>query len=288
MAAKVNLRKTKVCAQCRLELPVSEFYKERRYGDGLKARCKKCNWLKSNREGKPPTDETKVCSKCKEEVNLNLFYKRGKNYKSECTHCEGIRRGFTKYSIKNCITCKIDKPLKDYYKERSKYTEDGMQDFCIDCRQIQFKPQALVTGIKKCYICKESKSLDKYYPKKGNPDNLRGECIECSLKLSKKLIPSQSARDRDRCRKHGITVERYYEMLEAQSGGCRGCGMTPEENGRALAIDHRHSHCPGRYSCGSPLCIRGLLCQSCNYALGNIKDRIEVLDNLKIYLKEFE
>lgn len=286
MAAKVNLRKTKVCARCRLELPVSEFYKERRYGDGLKARCKVCNWKKAIKKEKPITNETKMCSYCKEQLSLNLFYRKGKTYRSQCIHCEGIRRGYTKYSIKNCSTCKIDKPLKDFYKERQKYTDDGMQDFCRDCRDIQFLPQALVTGLKKCVECKETKSLDKYYPKHSKPDKLRAECIECSLRLGKKTTKSPESRHKDTCRKHGITPQIYAELLEEQSGVCKGCGKTPEENGINLSIDHRHSCCDKQYSCGN--CISGLLCTNCNLALGNAKENINTLENLISYIKDFK
>lgn len=65
----------------------------------------------------------------------------------------------------------------------------------------------------------------------------------------------------------GITVERYEEMLARQGGVCAICKRRPGK--RRLAVDHDHSCCPGRRSCGK--CVRGLLCKACNYQLlGNI------------------
>jgi hypothetical protein len=62
-------------------------------------------------------------------------------------------------------------------------------------------------------------------------------------------------------RKHHLTVEQYEEMLAAQEGRCGIC-REPE---LALVVDHDHSCCPGRFSCGR--CIRGLACYGCNNTL---------------------
>lgn len=72
-------------------------------------------------------------------------------------------------------------------------------------------------------------------------------------------------------RQHHITNDQYFELLLAQDGKCAGCGITlrdyglerTDAKGRGLfEVDHDHSCCPGKYSCGK--CIRGLLCRSCN------------------------
>lgn len=79
---------------------------------------------------------------------------------------------------------------------------------------------------------------------------------------------------------HGLTREAYEEMLAKQNGVCAIC-CTPSPF--TLQIDHDHTCCPKVYSCGR--CIRGLLCISCNRALGLLKDDQMFLARAIAYLK---
>jgi hypothetical protein len=89
---------------------------------------------------------------------------------------------------------------------------------------------------------------------------------------------------REVCRKVNIDVSYYYEMLETQNGLCKICNNPETRKSRTegkvcqLAIDHCHK--TGK--------IRGLLCHSCNVALGSFKDSIELLQNAINYLKLHE
>jgi hypothetical protein len=80
---------------------------------------------------------------------------------------------------------------------------------------------------------------------------------------------AQRNRENKRLMRFGITAEQYAELLESQGGGCALCGATPKP-GKDLAIDHDHNCCPGRKSCGK--CIRGVLCDKHNLALGFFSD----------------
>ena len=86
-------------------------------------------------------------------------------------------------------------------------------------------------------------------------------------------------------RQYGITEEEYNAILKAQNYCCRICNKTVEENGKALAIDHDHKCCPGRKACGE--CIRGLLCNSCNWIIGAMNDNPDNFDRAKEYILEF-
>lgn len=58
-------------------------------------------------------------------------------------------------------------------------------------------------------------------------------------------------------RQYGITFEQYLEMLKKQAGECAIC----ENQMRQPHIDHDHS--TGR--------VRGLLCATCNTAVGKLE-----------------
>lgn len=73
-------------------------------------------------------------------------------------------------------------------------------------------------------------------------------------------------------KKYGITPEIYLEMLDRQGGVCALCKKPGD--GKALCVDHDHAS--GK--------VRGLLCHSCNVALGLLKDDAEVLRRAIEYL----
>ncbi|MFC4114136.1 endonuclease domain-containing protein [Nonomuraea zeae] len=91
------------------------------------------------------------------------------------------------------------------------------------------------------------------------------------------------AHARDLCLKHygrawafNLTAETFIRLTYQTS--CNACG----DAGGELHIDHDHSCCPGPRSCGQ--CIRGVLCMSCNTALGHVKDDAGRLEALANYL----
>jgi hypothetical protein len=76
-------------------------------------------------------------------------------------------------------------------------------------------------------------------------------------------------------KKYGLTVERFHEMIIAQSGRCAICGEAFTYAQRGLNVDHDHD--TGR--------VRGLLCARCNIGLGAFKDRPEILEAALLYLR---
>ena len=73
-------------------------------------------------------------------------------------------------------------------------------------------------------------------------------------------------------RGHGLTLEQYAALRVAQADRCAACKEPLEFDRRhAVHIDHDHDCCPGvsapgMVSCGK--CVRGLLCNVCNNAIG--------------------
>lgn len=82
-------------------------------------------------------------------------------------------------------------------------------------------------------------------------------------------------------RTHGLTLDDYEHMMDAQDGVCAICGR-PEHRistnaGRAmrLAVDHDHATAK----------IRGLLCSMCNHAIGYFEDSPALLQRAMDYLR---
>ena len=84
-----------------------------------------------------------------------------------------------------------------------------------------------------------------------------------------------------RVRHHGITIDEYREMVAQQEGKCAICGEVPKDR---LRVDHDHSCCATKHSCGE--CVRGLLCGPCNTALGSFRDDPDLLEAAVKYLRK--
>ena len=79
-------------------------------------------------------------------------------------------------------------------------------------------------------------------------------------------------------KKFKITPEEVELMWIGQKGFCAndGCNATLQKGKSGACIDHDHKT-------GD---IRGILCRTCNLALGHAKDDVDVLYGLILYLKE--
>ena len=70
---------------------------------------------------------------------------------------------------------------------------------------------------------------------------------------------------------YGLTQEQFDRLLDAQQSTCGMCHQ-PFEDGQLIHVDHDHACCKEKNrSCGR--CVRGLLCHTCNIALGHIERR---------------
>jgi hypothetical protein len=80
-------------------------------------------------------------------------------------------------------------------------------------------------------------------------------------------------------RMYGITAEEYDKMLEEQLGKCAICQADQKENrGHTLAVDH----------CHKSGVVRGLLCHTCNRAIGMLGDSVLRISKALEYLSKHE
>jgi hypothetical protein len=70
-----------------------------------------------------------------------------------------------------------------------------------------------------------------------------------------------------------MTITDYDTMLEKQHGVCAICKRPPVE-GKYLYIDHDHT--TGK--------VRGLLCPSCNHAVGILENDPSIVQKITEYL----
>lgn len=80
---------------------------------------------------------------------------------------------------------------------------------------------------------------------------------------------------------YNITLLQYRELYERQKGVCAICKQ-PCTRGM-LSVDHDHSCCPGRPTCGK--CTRGLLCDRCNSSIGKFQDDADLMQEAVNYLR---
>jgi hypothetical protein len=159
--------------------------------------------------------------------------------------------------------------------------------------------------VKRCSKCGEFKPLTEYYAAKGCRDGLRGDCKTCFAVRAKaryelkrdEIIASVSQWQKDNAervrayrkqynatrrsvlreqhlvRKFGITLDEFEAMLAAQGGGCAVCGRSAPE-GTSLHVDHDHDSGV----------VRGLLCFTCNGALGMFTENEHLLTRAADYV----
>jgi len=111
-----------------------------------------------------------------------------------------------------------------------------------------------------CKDCGKIKPASSYSPQ-GNT------CLAC-----KRLLCAKQAKVTNLKKNYNLTVADYGVMLVSQNGVCAICGNPPSDRG--LAVDHCHATNK----------VRGLLCFTCNVALGCLRDDLDLLASASSYL----
>lgn len=98
------------------------------------------------------------------------------------------------------------------------------------------------------------------------------------ITVEKKKLEWKSNRDYFLKHKFGITEIQYNEMLKNQNNACAICKSKESGDIRTVALAVDHCHKTG--------VVRGLLCASCNKAIGFLKDSVQNLESAIEYLKK--
>ncbi|GGY02474.1 recombination endonuclease VII [Streptomyces minutiscleroticus] len=178
-------------------------------------------------------------------------------------------------NAKQCTGCKKDLPVAAFARDRNR--PDGLQVRCRQCvaqysathyrrrREAEGKTVRekvdVPAGHKLCRICGEVKPHSEWHRNASASDGLSTRCKACR---------AVRGRQDHLKRQYGITGAERDELLAAQAGVCCICLAAP-------AADVDHCHETGR--------VRGVLCFSCNAALGQLKDRPDVMRRAAAYVE---
>lgn len=150
---------------------------------------------------------------------------------------------------------------------------DGLQAYCRKCSAEYYRQRQEARGFtvrekipvprghKRCPGCREVKSHEHWERNRTSSDGWASYCREC-----------RAARNREGYfrRKYGMTETDRQALVDGQFGLCPICLRPGPEH-----VDHDHE--TGR--------VRGALCFSCNAALGQFKDRPDVMRRAAAYVE---
>ncbi len=150
---------------------------------------------------------------------------------------------------------------------------DGLQAYCRECsaecyrkrqeakgRSVRAKV-AVPEGHKRCPQCEEVKPYSAWERNRSSLDGWASYCRACRAKRNRVSYFQ---------RKYGLTPAQLDALVAEQQGICCICLSAPAEH-----VDHCHQ--TGR--------VRGVLCFSCNAALGQFKDRPDVMRRAATYVE---
>ncbi|MFF4406969.1 endonuclease VII domain-containing protein [Streptomyces sp. NPDC001404] len=175
--------------------------------------------------------------------------------------------------VKWCPRCKASLPREAFGRHRGR--DDGLQDWCRPCareyakqwdkrkrqerRELKNPPVSL--GFKRCRGCGETKPHSEWHRNAAAPDGLSTRCKAC------KAVAGRAGHLQ---RKYGLTEAELRELVEQQGRVCVICLAAVPEH-----VDHDHA----------TGVVRGVLCFSCNAALGQFKDRPDVMRRAAAYVE---
>jgi|ERR1035437_2421727 hypothetical protein len=147
-----------------------------------------------------------------------------------------------------------------------------------------------------CSVCKELKPISEFRPRLTNRDGYSAKCSVClnvytaewcrthkdSVRKTRLKYREKSKEKIKRTRRkqglrlnYSLTLEEYNQLFTSQLGCCKLCGKHQSKEKNALSVDH----------CHRTGIVRGLLCNTCNRALGLLQDSSEICRLAADYLE---
>ena len=219
------------------------------------------------------------------------------------------------YSDNVVKVCKKHGPLTEEQVFRSK-DKNLVMGFAYKCKRCSdeagwkrpcprhgdLKPEERISN-GRCKICafqqlakaneKRNSNRDWFNEKqklkrKANPEKFEKLYKEQYLKKVEKY-GEEHLNDKERSRRVGLTIEQLRLMIQDQDNKCAICFQSEtrlarrkssEESPKLASLCIDHNHTTGQ--------VRGLLCHSCNTAIGKMKDDITLLQSAIDYLRRHE
>lgn len=175
--------------------------------------------------------------------------------------------------VQMCRSCHVAKPWTHY--NAAKNLKSGFRTTCKECDSVSWaaKPGRPRTGPRKyvepveklCRGCDQILPIDEFTIRTERNNGRRPRCRKCTSKAHESWRSRNpgASRRRNLQAKYGITEADYFELLDKQGGGCGICGSVESRWSTSpwLHVDHNHET-------GA---VRGLLCHTCNIAVGCVE-----------------
>ena len=187
---------------------------------------------------------------------------------------------------KYCPDCRQDVPITIFTRDTRR--KDGLSFYCLECRvardaqsrgrrlgplrtRAALRPADVPTGSKWCPECGEVKALVEFPRNKSQRSGYGTYCKPCHNSITRRNKELHGGpRNYHLRRRYGIALEHYEQMLAEQNGMCAICLEAPAQH-----VDHDHRTNQ----------VRGLLCFNCNGALGQFRDRTDLMLRAVAYLR---
>lgn len=173
--------------------------------------------------------------------------------------------------LRRCSRCRQCLPRTAFASNKS--VRDGLQVYCRECSAEYYRQRqeakgkkvrvrvAAPAGHKRCPGCGEVKPHAGWERNKSSSDGWASYCRECRAERNRISYFKRT---------YGLSPDELDALVAEQQGVCCICLAAPAEH-----VDHCHK--TGR--------VRGVLCFSCNAALGQFKDRPDAIRRAAAYVE---
>jgi hypothetical protein len=236
------------------------------------------------------------CTTCMDDAGRKQRQKKGRC----CERCNTVRsrsefdgrklicRSCDTPKAKACLRCKQILPLLSFASHRRvcRACDAATERTCSSCAGV-FPLKSFGTRTI-CGACHYARNADDHKRRSAARRALPGKREEAAAYMKGWLSRPENKKkkrelgvqwrsrpeNRSQLRRHKLTPEQFAALGSV----CAVCGSDDR-----LSVDHDHSCCPGKHSCGK--CVRGLLCGNCNSAEGYLQGDPDRAEKLAQYIE---